>query len=162
MEEIIDVELDYKPRDVFLDFHERTERWAVVVAHRRCGKTVACILDLLHRAINEGKENAQYAYIAPFYSQAKSVAWAYIKRYAEPIMTKANESELWIELVNGAKIKLFGGDNPDAIRGNYLDGVVIDETADMKPRLWGEILRPLLSRFSCSKITPFIKGWVSR
>ena len=145
MEEIIDVELDYKPRDVFLDFHERTERWAVVVAHRRCGKTVACILDLLHRAINEGKENAQYAYIAPFYSQAKSVAWAYIKRYAEPIMTKANESELWIELVNGAKIKLFGGDNPDAIRGNYLDGVVIDETADMKPRLWGEILRPLLS-----------------
>ena len=145
MEEVIDVELDYKPRDVFLDFHERQQRWAVIVAHRRCGKTVACINDLIYRAINENKENGQYAYIAPYYAQSKSVAWSYLKRFSEPLMVKANESELWVELINGSKIRLFGGDNPDALRGNYLDGCVIDETGDTRPRLWGEVVRPLLS-----------------
>lgn len=144
MEEV-NIELDYKPRDVFLDFHERSERWAVIVAHRRCGKTVACINDLIYRAISENKENGQYAYIAPFYSQSKSVAWSYLKRFSEPLMVKANESELWVELINGSKIRLFGGDNPDALRGNYLDGCVIDETGDTRPRLWGEVVRPLLS-----------------
>lgn len=140
-----DIKLKYRPRSVFEDFHERKERWAVIVAHRRCGKTVACINDLIVKALLENKPHAQYAYIAPFYSQAKSVAWRYLERFSEPVMTKANQSELWVELVNGARIRLFGADNPDALRGNFLDGVVMDEMADMKPSVWGEIIRPLLA-----------------
>jgi phage terminase large subunit len=145
LEEIIDVELDYSPRAVFQEFHDRTERWAVIVAHRRCGKTVAVLNDMIYRALNEDKPNAQYAYIAPYYAQAKSIAWSYLLRFTELCRKQANQSELWVELINGAKIRLFGGDNPDALRGNYLDGVVLDEMADMKPRLWGEIVRPLLA-----------------
>lgn len=145
MEEVLDIELDYSPRDVFADFHERTERWAVVVAHRRCGKTVSCINDLIYRALIEDKEHGQYAYVAPYYSQAKNIAWDYLQRYSQPVLAKANQSELWVELVNGAKIKLYGADNPDALRGLYLDGVVLDEYADMRPRMWGEIIRPLLA-----------------
>jgi hypothetical protein len=145
MEEVLDIELDYAPRDVFADFHERTERWAVVVAHRRCGKTVSCINDLIYRALIEDKEHGQYAYVAPYYSQAKNIAWDYLQRYSKPVLAKANQSELWVELVNGAKIKLYGADNPDALRGLYLDGVVLDEYADMRPRMWGEIIRPLLA-----------------
>ena len=141
----VEHELDYAPREVFEDFHERTQRWAVVVAHRRCGKTVSCINDLIYRALTEDKENAQYAYVAPYYSQAKNIAWDYLQRYAKPVMAKANQSELWVELFNGAKIKLYGADNPDALRGLYLDGVVLDEYADMRPRMWGEIIRPLLA-----------------
>jgi hypothetical protein len=140
-----DIKLKYRPRSVFEDFHDRKERWAVIVAHRRCGKTVACINDLIVKALLENKKHAQYAYIAPFYSQAKSVAWRYLERFAEPVMTKANQSELWVELINGARIRLFGADNPDALRGNFLDGVVMDEMADMKPSVWGEIIRPLLA-----------------
>jgi hypothetical protein len=140
-----DIKLKYRPRSVFEDFHSRKERWAVIVAHRRCGKTVACINDLIVKALLENKPHAQYAYIAPFYSQAKSVAWRYLERFSEPVMTKANQSELWVELVNGARIRLFGADNPDALRGNFLDGVVMDEMADMKPSVWGEIIRPLLA-----------------
>ena len=139
------VKLKYRPRSVFEDFHTRKQRWAVIVAHRRCGKTVACINDLIVKALIENKKHAQYAYIAPFYSQAKSVAWRYLERFSEPFMTKANQSELWVELVNGARIRLFGADNPDALRGNFLDGVVMDEMADMKPFVWGEIIRPLLA-----------------
>lgn len=145
MEEVLDIELDYAPRDVFADFHDRTERWAVVVAHRRCGKTVSCINDLIYRALIEDKEHGQYAYVAPYYSQAKNIAWDYLQRYSNPVLAKANQSELWVELVNGAKIKLYGADNPDSLRGLYLDGVVLDEYADMRPRMWGEIIRPLLA-----------------
>jgi len=140
-----DIKLKYRPRSVFEDYHSRQERWAVIVAHRRCGKTVACINDLIVKALLENKPHAQYAYIAPYYSQAKSVAWRYLERFSEPVMTKANQSELWVELVNGARIRLFGADNPDALRGNFLDGVVMDEMADMKPSVWGEIIRPLLA-----------------
>ena len=142
---IKEIKIPYKPREPFKDFHKRKQRWAILVAHRRAGKTVACINDLIRRAILENKPNAQYAYVAPYYSQAKSVAWSYLQRFAEPVMAKANQSELWVELINGAKIKLFGADNPDALRGNYLDGIVSDETADQRPRVWGEIIRPLLA-----------------
>jgi phage terminase large subunit len=145
LEEVIDVELDYKPRDVFLDFHERQERWAVIVAHRRCGKTVSCINELIYKALIEGKEDGRYAYVAPYYSQAKNIAWDYLLRFSSPVMAKANQSELWVELINGARIRLFGADNADSLRGLYLDGIVLDEYADMRPRIWGEIIRPLLA-----------------
>lgn len=144
MEEV-NIEIDYKPREVFQDFHDRTQRWAVIVAHRRCGKTVLCVLDLLYRAITEGKEDGRYAYVAPYYSQAKTIAWDYLVKYSAPIATKANQSELWVELVNGARIRLFGADTGQNLRGLYLDGIVMDEYADMKPSIWGEVIRPLLS-----------------
>lgn len=139
------VTIPYSPRNVFKPFHYRNERWAVVVAHRRCGKTVACINDLIRRAFIDGKQDGRYAYIAPYHSQAKSIAWDYLLRYSAPVRTQDNHSELWIELDNGARIRLFGADNPDALRGLYLDGVILDEYADMRPRVWGEIIRPLLA-----------------
>lgn len=139
------VKLKYRPRAVFHDFHNRTQRWAIIVAHRRAGKTVSCINDLIVRASLEGKENARYAYVAPYYAQAKSIAWDYLMRYSEPLRKAHNVSELWVELINGARIRLFGADNPDALRGLYLDGIILDEYADMRPRIWGEIIRPLLS-----------------
>jgi len=145
LEEVVDVELDYQPRDVFLDFHEREQRWAVIVAHRRCGKTVACINDLIYKALIDGKEDGRYAYLAPYYAQAKSIAFDYLMRFSAPVRANHNVSELWVELINGARIRLFGADNADSLRGLYLDGVVLDEFADMKPSLWGAVLRPLLS-----------------
>lgn len=138
-------ELPYCPRQQFERFHQRTERWACIVAHRRAGKTVCCINDLIYRALTEGKRDGRYAYIAPYYAQAKSIAWDYLLRYSEPARKSANASELWVELLNGARIRLFGGDSPDSLRGLYLDGVILDEYADMRPRVWGEIIRPLLT-----------------
>jgi phage terminase large subunit len=146
LEEIVqEVELDYQPRSVFLDFHERQQRWAVIIAHRRAGKTVSCLNDVIYRALIENKEDGRYAYVAPYYAQAKTIAWDYLLKFSQPVLAKANQSELWVELVNGVKIRLFGADNPDALRGLYLDGVVLDEYADMKPSIWGAVIRPLLA-----------------
>lgn len=136
---------DYRPRDYFLPYHERDKRWACIVAHRRAGKTVATVFDLLTCALATKKQNARYAYIAPYYSQAKNVAWDYLKRFGSPVAAKISESELSIELHNGSRVRLFGADNPDALRGIYLDGVVLDEYGDQRPTVWGEIIRPLLT-----------------
>jgi hypothetical protein len=109
------------------------------------GKTVLCINDLVYRALIEDKEDGRYAYVAPYMSQAKTIAFDYLLKYSRPVMAKSNQAELWVELVNGARIRLFGADNPDALRGLYLDGVVLDEYADMKPSIFGAVIRPLLA-----------------
>ena len=135
----------YAPRAQFLDFHHREQRWAVLVCHRRAGKTVAAVNDLIAKALFTDKKHARFAYIAPLYSQAKSIAWDYLLQFTASLRTYVNVSELTVELYNGSRIRLYGGDNPDALRGIYLDGVVLDEPAQMKPRLWTEILLPLLA-----------------
>jgi len=141
--------VDYIPRAQFVAFHNREQRWAIIVAHRRAGKTVACVMELITRAIATPKKDARYAYIAPFREQAKTVAWNYLKHYATPVVrdpeTDFRESELAVRLFNGSLVRLFGADNPNALRGMYLDGVVLDEHADMRPNLWGEVIRPTLS-----------------
>jgi len=144
-EGLLEVEMDYCPRKVFEDFHDRQERWSLIVAHRRCGKTVLCINDLIYKALMDDKEDGRYAYIAPYYSQAKNIAWDYLVRFSHPVLKKANQSELWVELINGARIRLYGADSPDGLRGIFLDSVVLDEYADMKPSIWGAVVRPLLT-----------------
>lgn len=139
------VKLPYRPRPHAVAFHGRSEKSAVVVWHRRAGKTVMCIVDLLEKAIRNPLDMPQYGYIAPTYKQAKKIAWRYIKKYGKPIIAKVMESELSVELVNGAIITLFGADNPDSLRGLYFDGVIVDEYGDIAPMLYGEILAPALA-----------------
>lgn len=140
-----EINVYYKPRKAFLDFHQRRQRWACIVFHRRGGKTVACVNDIHTRALYTQKKNARYAYIAPFYRQAKDVAWMYLKEATMDSAVKVKESELSVELFNGAKVSLYGADNPDALRGIYLDGVVLDEFGDCRPALWAEVILPTLT-----------------
>lgn len=137
--------VDYSPRPHFVAYHARDKRWSCIVAHRRAGKTVATVFDLLTCALGTKRKDARYAYIAPFYSQAKAIAWDYLKRYSQPLGAKISEAELSVELRNGNRVRLFGADNPDALRGVYFDGVVLDEYGDQRPTVWGEIIRPLLT-----------------
>ena len=139
------IQLDYAPRKAFMPFHNRTQRWACLVAHRRAGKTVAAINDLIRAALMCKSKYPLFAYIAPFRIQAKSVAWAYLKTFAQPITAASNEQELTVTLVNGATIRLFGADNADAIRGLGFDGVVADEFGDWKPSVFPLVVRPALS-----------------
>ena len=139
------VTLPYVPRGAFKAFHKRPHRWACLVAHRRAGKTVAAINDIVRAAALCKSAMPLFGYVAPYRSQAKAVVWDYLKRYAEPLIKVSNESELQIELHNGSRIKLFGADNADAMRGLGPNGLYLDEYGDFKPSIWGNILRPALS-----------------
>src|SRR5690606_12599387 len=90
--------------------------------------------------------NPRFAYIAPLYTQAKDVAWTYLKQFTfcSPGVA-TNESELRVDLPNGGRVRLYGAENYDRLRGVYFDGVIMDEYADMDPRVWPEVVRPALS-----------------
>lgn len=129
-----------------MPFHEREQRWSVIVAHRRAGKTVACINELIKAAMTCEKPDGRFAYLAPYHAQAKDIAWDYLVRYSSPIPGLGiNISELRIDYPNGARVRLYGAENAERMRGLYLDGVVVDEPADIDPRVWPEIIRPALS-----------------
>lgn len=135
----------YEPRPAFEGFHHRENRWSVIVAHRRAGKTVAAVLDLVTAALSCTRHRPQFFYIGPLLKQAKAIAWNYLVDLTEGIRADKSEVELKVWLPNGAMIQIGGADNPDSWRGNYADGVVIDEMGDIKPSMWGEVVRPMLS-----------------
>lgn len=137
----------YKLRSYFLKFHQRRQRWAMLVAHRRAGKTVSVVNDIIERATYNTRPNPRYAYVAPFLKQAKDIAWMYLKEYAQPFQPRINESGLFVELEalpNKPRITIYGADNPDSFRGIYLDGLALDEFGNMKLSTWKEILLPTL------------------
>lgn len=140
------IDLGYRARPQFVPYHTRRERFSAIVAHRRAGKTVACIADLVDDALRSTKTEPRLAYIAPTYAQAKDVAWSYLKRFTAPIPgVKTLETELSVTMPNEARIRLYGADNYDRMRGVYIDNCVVDEPADMDPRAWPEVIRPALS-----------------
>jgi phage terminase large subunit len=140
------IEIPYKPREHQLKVHELLDgkRFAVVVAHRRFGKTVAALNHLIREAVLNEKETPLYAYIAPTYGQAKRVAWDYLVKYTTPLGGTNNISELRVDFW-GRRIQLYGSDNPDSLRGQYFDGVIIDEVGDQNPKIWTDIVRPALT-----------------
>lgn len=136
----------YRPRPLQARLHRSLERFNVLVAHRRFGKTVFCVNELIAKAAANPLERPRYAYVAPLFTQAKDVAWEYVKTQVAPIPgVGVNETELRVDLPGGARIRLYGADNPDRLRGLYLDGVVLDEYAQIHPRLWAEVVRPALA-----------------
>ena len=149
---------DYVPRAAFMDFHQRTARWSVMICHRRSGKTVAVLNDLIIRALHGRPDGLrqQYAYMAPFQNQSRSVAWEYLKSYTAPFSKcpgyKISEMNLTVTLPSarnlnepGATILLLGAENAEKLRGLFLDGVALDEFQDIAPYVWDTIIRPALA-----------------
>jgi phage terminase large subunit len=143
---LAEVTIPYKPRGPQLEIHNALDgtRFVVSVAHRRMGKSVAAINHLIKAALQSDRESPRYAYISPTYTQSKRVAWDYLLKYTDPLEATANISEMRVDFY-GRRISLYGADNPDSLRGIYLDGVVLDEVGDMNPKIWTEILRPALT-----------------
>ena len=156
------VVIPYKPRYPQTEIHKQLEkhRFNVLVTHRQMGKTVCAINHLLKSALINQQPSPRYFYISPFLKQTKLIAWDYMRRYTAPLPgVKLSETELSVMLPNGAKVWLLGADNPDALRGTYADGVVLDEYAQIKPDVFDEIVRPmLLSRQGWTLFTGTPKG----
>jgi phage terminase large subunit len=144
----MNIKIPYTPRKHQSYLHQQINRyrWSVLVCHRRFGKTVCMINHLIRSALMSKLKNPRFAYIAPTFKQAKSIAWDYMKQFTAKIPnTKFNETELRVDLPNGSRITLLGAENSDGLRGIYLDGCVIDEYANIDGKLFAEIIRPALS-----------------
>ena len=147
---IKEVSTGYVPRPLQLQLHRMAERFKVVVCHRRFGKTHYALNEMIDQSFRNNKKNPQYAYIAPTYGQAKRVAWDLLKDYLKHIPgVIINEADLRVDIPrpsHGDRIRflLLGAENPDSLRGIYLDGVVLDEYAEMSPTIWSQVVRPAL------------------
>ena len=142
------ITIPYKPRvqQSYLHQNLRNRRYALLLCHRRFGKTTMCLNHIIKEALLNKNHNPRYAYISPTYKQSKSIAWDFLKHYAGKIPgVKFNETELRCDLPNGSRITLLGAENVDNLRGLYFDGVVIDETSQIAAQLIEEVLTPALS-----------------
>lgn len=140
--------IPYKPRPLQWRVHKERGRFALLLTHRRFGKTVCAVCELLRRALLHGTAQRAWraGYVAPYLKQAKSIAWDYLKYFAGVIPgVLFNETELRCDLPNGARVRLYGADNPDSLRGLYFDDLVIDEAADVPRSVWTLVLRPTLA-----------------
>jgi len=140
------VTIPYKPRSTQAEMHNSIKRWNVLVMHRRFGKTVFAINHLIKECLICQLPRPRVAFIAPTFTQAKRIAWDYVKYYASVIPNiQFNETELRVDFPNGARLMLLSAENPDSLRGIYLDLAIFDEFGMMNPRVWGEVVRPALS-----------------
>ena len=142
------VTIPYAPRKQQAYLHKELEkyRYAVCYAIDGLASRHFVLIILIKCCLTNTNYNPRYAYIAPTYKQAKSIAWDFLKFYTDKIPgTKYNETELRCDFINGSRITLLSSENPDSIRGIYLDGVIIDETAQVQASLIDEIITPALS-----------------
>jgi hypothetical protein len=124
--------------------YQDDNRFRVVVAGRRFGKTFLSTVELLTQAIKGEERNCWY--VAPTYKAAKEIAWdMLIGTVPREYIRKTNETALTLDLINGSTISLKGAEKPDNLRGRSLDFVVLDEFADMRPEAWYEVIRASLS-----------------
>ena len=140
------VKIPYKPRPIQAEMHTHLKRWNVLVMHRRFGKTVWAVNELIKKALTCELPRPRVAFVAPTFTQAKRIAWDYVKYYAGVIPGATfNETELRVDFPNGARLTLLSAENPDSLRGIYLDLCIFDEFGMQNPRVWGEVVRPALS-----------------
>jgi hypothetical protein len=142
------VELDYEPRPLQWALHAAldTNRFVVAVCHRRFGKTVCAVNQLIKGALTSKRPRPRYHYIAPTFRQGKAACWDYLKHFASSVPNwEKNESELRVDFPNGGQVQILGADNPDSMRGIYSDGAVFDEYGLQPPNVFTEVMRPALA-----------------
>jgi phage terminase large subunit-like protein len=125
------------------DVYNAKERFKVVAAGRRCGKSRLAAWMLILNALEASKGHVFY--VAPTQGQARDIMWGVLLDLAHPIISGSHVNNMQIKLINGATISLKGADRPDTMRGVSLKFLVMDEYADMKPSVWEEVLRPALA-----------------
>lgn len=141
------IETGYVPRPLQRTLHEQLRRFNVLVMHRRFGKTIFSINTMIDRALRCPHPMPRFAYLAPTYGQAKRIVWDVLKNYTKNIPgVESNEADLRVDIPqNKARIMLLSAENPDSLKGIYLDGAILDEYASMNPTTWSEVIRPTLS-----------------
>ena len=127
-------------------------RFKIICAGRRSGKSTYAQLQILKWAV---EKPGLYFIVSPTYKSSKMIHWRELKQIIPRAwIEKTNETELSFTLKNKSVIELKGAENPDALRGIKLHGLVIDEIASIRnwDWLWQEVLRPTLTDYSAPAI----------
>ena len=120
---------------------DSTARYKILAAGRRWGKSrlgsALCVA--------EGLRGGRAWWVAPSYKVA-AVGWRMIRRLGSGVPgANVRRVDRMIEFPGGGEVQVCSADDPDSLRGEGLNLVVLDECAFMKQAAWEEALRPALS-----------------
>lgn len=134
----------YAPHQGQIRIHKSRARFRVVATGRRYGKSLMASNEIAKSALEHA--NTEYGWIAPWFRQAK-VIYRLMRKALRSVIAYKSDAELRIEFKNGSVIQFFSAENPDAIRGNGFNGVVVDEAGDAlrNEKVWFDAIRPTLS-----------------
>ena len=121
--------------------HNDPSRFKVVSAGRRFGKTRLAVAECLGAA----REGKRAWWISPTYRMS-NVGWRPLKQIASRVPGAViRKVEKEVVFPGGGMVAVRSSDNPDSLRGEGLDFVVMDEAAYIMPEAWIEAIRPALS-----------------
>jgi Terminase RNaseH-like domain len=132
------------------------ERYAIVEASTKSGKTAGCMVWLTEQAMS-GKPGQHFWWVAPVYSQAK-IVYTRLKRALPRALYTKNESDLSITLANEAVIWFKGADNPDSLYGDDVYAAVIDEASRCKEDAFHAVRSTLTHTAGPLRIIGNVKG----
>lgn len=147
----------FRPHMVQTELWNCRKRFVAVPAGRGSGKTelakrrlVCALLEL------KPWPDPRYFYGGPTSQQAKRTAWNDLLRLIPPEWYNKDDvsySQLCIRTRWGAELWVVGLDKPQRIEGVQWDGCVLDESCDLKPRIFDLNVLPALT---------WRKGWCWR
>ena len=152
-------EVEYEPPRLYAKQREAIfcpERYAVVEASTKAGKTVGCLAWLLEQALR-ARPGQHFWWIAPVYSQTR-IAYRRLRRGLEPWAFVANESELTLTLVNGAVVAFKSADHPDGLYGEDVYAAVLDEATRCKEDAWHAVRSTLTATGGPVRLIGNVKG----
>jgi len=132
------------------------ERYALIEASTKAGKTVGCLAWIIEEAL-KGKANYNYWWVAPVYEQAK-IAFRRLKNNLTASIFKANDGELSLTFANGARIVCKSGEKPDNLYGEDVFAAVIDEASRMREEAWHALRSTLTATKAPIRIIGNVKG----
>lgn len=162
----ITIPYHFEPRDYQLPIFEAIDEWIkriIMVRHRRAGKDKACFNVIVKKAM---EEVWIYYYVFPTYSQWKKAVrdgidkdgWKTIKHIPDELVSRKNDTEMKIELINGSIIQIIGSDNVDSIVGTNPIWIVFSEYSLQSPVV-RDFLRPILAENGGWAIFNFTPRW---
>ena len=149
----------YTPHDGQKELHNSKARFRVATCGRRWGKTFACVNEIVkHAWENPGTVNW---WVAPVYTQTM-IAYRLLTREFKRAIAEKSKTERRAELLNKSVIEFKSSDNFDALRGEGVSFMVLDEAAMIDREAWEAALRPTLSDTGGNAVfvsTPKGRNW---
>ena len=162
----IEIPYHFTPRDYQLPIFKAIDNGVkriIMVWHRRAWKDKACFNVIVKKAM---EIVGIYYYVFPTYSQGKKAVrdgidkdgWKTIKHIPDQVVSRKNDTEMKIELINGSIIQIIWSDNVDSIVWTNPIWIVFSEYSLQSPVVW-DFLRPILAENGGRAIFNFTPRW---
>jgi hypothetical protein len=133
------------------------ERYAIVEASTKAGKTVGCIAWLFEQAF-QGKDGQNFWWVAPVYNQAKIAFGRMVKAIPPQLVRHVHNGDLTVFLINGTVMSFKSGEKPDGLYGEDVYAAVIDEASRLREEAWHAVRSTLTATRGPIRLIGNVRG----